>query len=161
MLTSNFEQVQNFPEKVEEGLFWTIARGKPTRPGIDPISNYEVVSIGLQDLLTPVAWSELHKPNSRRLSVRMLSSNSVDDTWRGGGESDTWKDFESMQEFRVAMATLDGAFQKVMPWNMAFKTLYTFMVSINFGESDLSSKTNKLVILANFVDEVLRANTRN
>jgi hypothetical protein len=66
-----------------------------------------------------------------------------------------------MQEFRVAMATLDGAFQKVMPWNMAFKTLYTFMVSINFGESDLSSKTNKLVILANFVDEVLRANTRN
>jgi hypothetical protein len=66
-----------------------------------------------------------------------------------------------MQEFRVALATLDGAFQKVMPWNMSFKTLYTFMVSINFGESDLSSKTNKLVILANFVDEVLRANARN
>jgi hypothetical protein len=107
VLTSNFEQVQNFPEKVKEGLdsctgkaysarflrgyagdsqeLWKQARETWGVNGIDPISNYEVVSIGLQDLLTPVAWSELHKPNSRRLSIRMLSSNSVDDTWKGGG----------------------------------------------------------------------------
>ncbi len=39
-----------------------------------------------------------------------------------------------MQDLRVAMDTLEGGIHKVMPWNMAFKTLNFFMVSTNFGE---------------------------
>jgi hypothetical protein len=183
VLSTNFEQVQNFPEKVEEGMddclgkvhsarflrgyvgdsqtLWKQARDVWGVEGIDPISNYEVVSTGLGDLLTPAVWNEIHKPNSRRLSVRMLSTKSVEDAWKSGDKSDSLKDFETLQEFKMAVATLDGAFQKVMPWNLAFKTLSNFLISTNFGESDLPAKSNKLVLLANFVDEVLRGNARN
>jgi hypothetical protein len=129
--------------------------------GIDPIANYEVVSLGLGDLLTPTVWNELHKPNSRWLSVRMLSTKSVEEAWKAGEKSDTTKEFETLQEFKMAMATLDGAIQKVMPWNMAFKTLHIFLTSTNFGESDLPQKTSRLALLANFVDETLRGNARN
>jgi hypothetical protein len=173
ILSANFEQIQNFPGKVEAGLdscvgkahparflrgyagdaqeLWLQAREKWGVDGIDPISNYEVVSVGLGDLLTPIAWSELHKPNSRRLSIRMLSSNSVEEAWKAGDKTDSLKEFETMQELRVAIATLDGGFQKVMPWNMSFKTLSNFMILINYGETDLPAKSNKLVLLANSV----------
>jgi hypothetical protein len=75
VLSANFEQVQNFPEKIEGGVddclgkvhparflrgfvgdsqnLWKQAREEWGVEGIDPISNYEVVSIGLGDLLTP------------------------------------------------------------------------------------------------------------
>ncbi len=47
------------------------------------------------------------------------------------------------------------------PWNFAFKTLNIFLTVINFGESELSGKPTKTFFLANFVDEILRANARN
>jgi hypothetical protein len=129
--------------------------------GIEPIANYEVVSIGLGDLLTPVVWSELHKPNSRKLSIRLLSTKSVEEAWKASDKSDPPKEFETIQEFKIAMGTLDGAFQKVMPLNMSFKTLHNFLISTNFGEADLPQKAGRLVALSNFVDETLRANARN
>jgi hypothetical protein len=183
ILSANYEQVASFPEKVEGGEDWCTGKAHPTRflrgyvgdsqelwkqareewgvEGIDPISNYEVVSIGLGDLLTPTVWNEVHKPNSRKLTVRMLSTKSVEEAWKAGDKSDSPKEFESLQELKMALATLDGVYQKVMPWNMAFKTLHTFLISINFGESDLSQKSGKLSVLANFVDEILRGNARN
>jgi hypothetical protein len=91
----------------------------------------------------------------------MLSTKSVEEAWKAGEKSDTAKEFETLQEFKMAMATLDGAIQKVMPWNMAFKTLHIFLTSTNFGESDLPQKTSRLALLANFVDETLRGNARN
>jgi hypothetical protein len=175
ILSTNFEQIQNFPEKVEAGLddcvgkahparflrgyvgdaqeLWLQAREKWGIDGIDPISNYEVVSVGLGDLLTPIAWSELHKPQLQAVvhqdAFQQLGGRGLE----RGDKSDPLKEFETMQEFRVAIATLDGGFQKVMPWNMSFKTLSNFMISINYGEADLPAKSNKLVLLANFVDE--------
>jgi hypothetical protein len=154
-LSANFEQIQNFPDKVESGSDYCTGKAHPARflrgyvgdsqdlwlqarevwgvDGIEPVSNYEVVSIGLGDLMTPTAWSELHKPNSRRLLIRMLSNRSVDEAWKIGDKLEGLKEFETMQEFKVAMATLDGSFQKVMPWNLSFKTLNHFLVTINFG----------------------------
>jgi hypothetical protein len=35
------------------------------------------------------------------------------------------------------------------------------LISTNFGESDLGPKANRLLVLSNFVDEVLRGNARN
>jgi hypothetical protein len=66
-----------------------------------------------------------------------------------------------MQDFTDAVAMLGGGIYKVMPWNMAFKTLNFFMVSTNFGEGELSQNPNKLVLLVKFVDEILSANDRN
>jgi hypothetical protein len=182
-MTANYEQLANFPEKVEGGSdnclgkvhsarflrgfvgdaqeLWLQARENWGIEGIEPIANYEVVSMGLGDLLTPATWAEIHKPNSRNLSIKMLAPKSVEEGWKATEKNETPKEFETMQDFRVAMATLEGGIHKVMPWNMAFKTLYFFMVSNNFGELELSSKPNRLTLLANFVDEILRANARN
>ena len=43
---------------IQARTFWDVE-------GIDPISNYEVVSIGLGDLLTPKVWQCIHSPKAR------------------------------------------------------------------------------------------------
>jgi hypothetical protein len=101
--------------------------------GLDPIGNYQVVSLGIGDLITPRAWVEIHKPNSRHFSIRILSQKSVDEACRLSDKSEPPKKFESLQEFREAMATQDMAIRKVMLWNMASETLHMFLISKNFG----------------------------
>jgi hypothetical protein len=61
----------------------------------------------------------------------------------------------------LALTTLEGGFHRVMPWNFSFKALNFFLVSINFGESELSGRAGRILFLSNFVDEVLRINARN
>ncbi len=183
LMTANFEAVTGFPEKIEAGTddclgqvhrarflrgyvgdaqdLWLQARSHLGPDGLDPIANYELVSIGVGDLMTPKVWGEIHKPSSRTLTVRMLSQSSVDAAWRDPDKSESPKDFESIQELRMAMLTLDCVIQKVMPWNMSFKALYFFMVSIDFGGTDLAGKNARLNLVANFADEILRANARN
>jgi hypothetical protein len=125
------------------------------------MANYEVVSMGLGDGLTHKVWAEIHKPSSRALSIRLLSPKSVEEAWKETEKSDTPREFDNLHDFKVAMATLEGGIHRVSPWNFAFKTLHLFMLSMNYGENELSGKTNKPVFLANFVDEVLRSNARN
>jgi hypothetical protein len=183
VLSANFEQVQSFPTQVEKGEdhcfgkahnarflrgyagdsqeLWKQAREVWGSNGIDPIGNYEVGSIGFGDQLTHKVWAELHKPNSRLLSVRLLSSKSVEDSWKAGEKTDSPREFETLNEFKVAMACLEGGFHKVMPWNFSFKALNFFLVSINYGESELGNKGDRLIVLSNFVDEALRTNARN
>ncbi len=129
--------------------------------GIAPICNYEVVSMGLGDLLSPKVWAKIHKPNARDLSITMLSQGSVEEAWKNPDKSDTPKEFDSLFDLKMAMVTLEGAMHKVMPWNFSYKTVYIFMVSVDFGETDLAGCDTRTQILANFVDEALRANARN
>jgi hypothetical protein len=140
---------------------WRQARDVWGAEGIEPVANYEVGSIGIGDLLTHKVWAELHKPNSRQLSVRLLSPKAVEETWKQGDKSDSPKEFENLHEFKMALTTLEGGFHRVMPWNFSFKALNFFLTSINFGESELSGRTSRLLFLSNFVDEVLRTNARN
>jgi hypothetical protein len=183
ILSRNFENVQNFPGKVAEGEdnclgkahtsrflrgyagdaqdLWLQAREVWGANGIEPMANYEVVSMGLGDNLTHRVWAEIHKPSSRVLSVRLLSPKSVEEAWKESDKSDSPHEFDNMHDFKVAMATLEGGIHRVSPWNFAFKTLHLFMLSINYGENELGGKTNKPVHLANFVDEILRSNARN
>ncbi len=182
-LSANFEQLQNFPAKVEEGVddclgkahhsrflrgyvgdsqeLWRQARDEWGANGIEPIANYEVGSIGFGELLTHKVWAELHKPNSRQLSVRLLSPKSAEEAWKHDEKTDSPKDFENLQDFKMAIVTLEGGFHRVMPWNFSFKALSFFLNSINFGESELSNRAGRLQFLSNFVDEVLRTNARN
>jgi hypothetical protein len=182
-LSRNFENVRNFPEKISEGLdnclgkahssrflrgyagdaqeLWLQGREVWGADGIEPMANYEVVSMGLGDGLTHKVWAEIHKPSSRALSIRLLSPKSVEEAWKETEKSESPREFENMHDFKVAMATLEGGIHRVSPWNFAFKTLHLFMLSMNYGETELNGKTNKPVFLANFVDEILRSNARN
>jgi hypothetical protein len=183
LMAANYESVVSFPEKIDAGLddcvgqvhsarflrgyvgdaqdLWIQARNHLGPDGLDPIANYELVTLGVGDLMTLKVWEEVHKPNSRSLSIRMLSKHTVEIAWRDPDKSELPKEFETIQELHLAMSTLECVIHKIMPWNMSFKTLLLFMVSIDFGSSDFSGKPIKLSILANFVDEVLRANARN
>ena len=183
LMAANYESVSSFPEKIESGTddcmgrahsarflrgyagdaqeLWIQARSHLGPDGLEPMANYELVSLGIGDLMTPRVWVEIHKPNSRILTIRMLSRNSVDAAWRDPDRSETPKEFETIQELHMALLTLDCVIHKIMPWNMSFKTLYSFMVSMDFGVSDLSGKTGRLNLVSNFVDEILRANARN
>jgi hypothetical protein len=182
-LSANLEHLQNFPEKIEGGVddclgkahsarflrgyvgdsqeLWQQARQVWGADGIEPVANYEVGSLGIGDQLTHKVWAELHKPNSRQLSIRLLSHKSVEESWKQGDKSDTPKEFERLNEFKTAIACLEGGFHRVMPWNLSFKALNFFLVSINFGESELAGRPGRLLFLGNFVDEVLRTNARN
>jgi hypothetical protein len=182
-MTATFENLQNFPEQIPAGpddctghvhmarfLRGYVGDGQDLcvqarqiwgPEGIDPICNYEMVSIGLGDLLTPKVWAKIHQPNARDLSISMLSPGSVQDAWKTLDKSDSPKEFETLLDFKLAMHSLEGAYHKVMPWNLAFKTIYIFLASTNFGESDLSGVPTRLQFLTNFVDEAIRANARN
>jgi hypothetical protein len=86
---------------------WRQARSIWGADGIDPVANYEVGSLGIGDQLTHKVWAELHKPSSRQLSIRLLSHKSVEEAWKQGDKSDSPKEFENLNEFKTAMASLE------------------------------------------------------
>jgi len=182
-MANNYEELLNFPVLIEAGednctgmvhsarflrgflgdsqILWDQARISLGIDGFEPVSNYALVSLGIGDLMTPKVWAEIHKPNSRDLSIRMLSRKSVDETWRFPNKPEAPKEFESIQELRMAVATLECAFHKVMPWNMAFKTLSLFLLANDFGAAELVGKRSRTSLVANFIDEILRSNACN
>ncbi len=63
----------------------------------------------------PKVWAEVHKLNSKELSIRLLSRESIEQAWRGNDKSVTLKEFGDLLEFKIAVATLEGAIHRVMP----------------------------------------------
>jgi hypothetical protein len=181
-LAENYERVRNFGTDVPAGRdyctgvahesrflrgyvgnsqdLWIQARRKIGLAGLDPISNYETVSMGLNGLLSSRVWHECHSPSSKVLSIRMLTTSSMKTAWIGPEKTAEIPEFDSVQELKMAVVALDGCIRKIMPWNSAFATLAIFMHAVNFGESELAGKGNRLVFLADFIDEVIRYNAQ-
>jgi hypothetical protein len=182
VLAANYETVRNFPVKIEAGEddctgrvhkarflrgyvgdsqeLWIQAREHIGLDGLDPISNYETVTVGLGDLITPKVWSEVHRPSSKILSIRMLTPDARKAAWSSDEKHDLAKEFVSLLDLKMAVTALEGAIHKVTPWNMAFKTLSVFLTTMDFGEAEFRGKDSKLVFLADFIDEVIRANAQ-
>ena len=94
-MSANFERITKFPIKVEAGEdnctgtvhesrflrgyvgdsqnLWQQARAKLGLEGLEPISNYETVSVGLNGLISAKAWAEIHCPGSRLLTIRLFT----------------------------------------------------------------------------------------
>jgi hypothetical protein len=181
-LADNYERVRSFGVEVPAGQdyctgqahearflrgyvgnsqeLWLQARRKIGLTGLDPISNYETVSIGLNGLLSSRVWHEVHSPSSKMLSIRMLTNSSIKTAWVGSEKTAEPKEFESLHELKMAVVALDGCIRKVMPWNHSFATLAIFMHTVNFGESELTGKSDRLVFLADFIDEILAYNAQ-
>ena len=181
-MSANFERISKFPIKVEAGEdhcsgtvhearflrgyvgdsqnLWQQARAKLGLDGLDPISNYETVSVGLNGLISAKAWAEIHCPGSRLLTIRLFTPSAVQSVWNTADRADISKEFENLQDLKVGLGALEGAVHKVYPWNFSVKTLSLFLLSINFGESELSGKANRLVFTADFIDEVLKTNAQ-
>ena len=182
-MAATVEMLQNFPVQVEGGedncfgevhksrflrgfvgdsqSLWDQARAHLGNEGLEPIANYEMVSLGVGDLLTPNSWGEIHKPGSMLLSCKMLSRKSVEEAWKLPDKLETPKEFENLHDLKMALLNLENAIHKVMPWNMSFKTLCNFLHSNDFGASELGGKSSRVLLISNFVDEILRTNARN
>ena len=181
-LAENYEKLRSFSTKIEAGEdqctgqahesrflrgyvgnsqdLWVQARKKLGLTGLDPISNYETVSIGLNGHISSRVWHEVHSPSSKLLTLRMLTNSSMKTAWTAQEKSNDIKEFETMQELKMATVALDVCIRKVMPWNSSFATVAIFLHSVNFGEHDLAGKPNQLGFLADFVDEILRYNAQ-
>jgi hypothetical protein len=140
---------------------WLQARTVMETGGLAPITNYELVSLGVGDLLTPGVWEEVHNPGSRLLTIQMLSPKSVEAALRFPDKLEAPKPFDNLNELKLAVATLDTAIQRVMPWNYSFRTLSLFLMSNDFGASELGGKSGRVTVLTGFVNEVLLGNARS
>jgi len=139
---------------------WLQARTHMEIEGLSPITNYEMGGQGIGDLLTTPVWEEIHNPGSRLLCLQMLSPKSVETALRNPDKSESPKLFDTIGELKTAVITLDTAILRVMPWNHAFRTLALYLVSTNYGDSELGGKTSKVQVLTGFVNEVMLQNAK-
>ena len=139
---------------------WLQARTHMEIEGLSPITNYEMGGQGIGDLLTTPVWEEIHNPGSRLLCLQMLSPKSVETALRNPDKSESPKLFDTLGELKTAVITLDTAILRVMPWNHAFRTLALYLVSTNYGDSELGGKSSKVQVLTGFVNEVMLQNAK-
>ena len=154
-LAENFETVKRFPVEVEAGQdsctgqahsaqflrgyvgnsqeLWLQARRVWGMAGIEPISNYETVSMGLNGLVPLRVWREIHTPSSKLLSVQMLTDSARKAVRQAADSAAEPGEFELLQELKMAVVTLDACMRKVMPWNSSFATIAIFLHSVDFG----------------------------
>jgi len=140
---------------------WLQARASIDLSGLAPITNYEQSTLGVGDLLTARVWEEIHNPGSRLLSIQMLSPKSVDAALLAPDKTDAPKAFDSLNELKMAVATLDTAIQRIMPWNLSFRTMSLFLLQNDFGVADLTGKTGRLSVTTGFVNEIILSNARS
>ena len=181
-LAENYEKVKKFPVKVEAGEdscierahdsrflrgyvgnsqdLWVQAHRKLGLTGLDPITNYETVSVGINGLISARVWHEVHSPSSKHLSIRMLTSHALKSTWTSPEKCGEVREFDSIHNLRMAVVALDVCIRKVFWWNCSFATVAIFLNTIEFGESDLANSSDRLSVLADFIDEILKFNAQ-
>jgi len=60
---------------------WLQMRQHMGMTGIDPVSNYDTVLIGLNGLVSAKVWNEVHSPSSKVLSIRLLTLHVLKSAW--------------------------------------------------------------------------------
>ena len=181
-LAENYDRIRKFPSRVEAGEdsctdkahdarflrgyvgnsqeLWIQARRKLGVTGLDPISSYETVSTGLNGFVSERVWHEIHSPSSKHLSIRMLTSHALKSVWSSSEKGGEVKEFDSMHDLRMAVVALEACTKKVYWWNSSVTTIAIFLHTIEFGEIDLAAYSDKLTILADFIDEILKFNAQ-
>jgi len=140
---------------------WKQGRGVVGMDGYEPISHYETVTVGLSGLISAKGWAETHSPGSKQLSIRLFTPAAVQSAWHSVDRPDTSKEFESVLEMRMGLMALEGAIHKIYPWNWSVKTILIFMTSVDFGENELKGRSDRLTVLADFIDDALKTNAQS
>ena len=102
----------------------------------------------------------LHNPGAKEISITRLSPE-VLKAARTSNDKDAEsckKEFGSVDEIRHALASLRIAIHMIHPWNMSVATLEYFLNSIHFGARDLSSSSERVNFVTEFINEVLLFN---
>ncbi len=139
---------------------WLRARNLLGLQGPDPVSRYDTETLGLTGHINSYLWSALSNPGSKDISITMASpealkaARGVED--RDGGHPK--KDFTTISDFRMALAALRVARHCIHPWDFSLATIEFFLISVQFGETDLPDLSARLRFLSEFVDEALQHN---
>ena len=62
-----------------------------------------------------------------------------------------------MHELKMAVVALEACIRKVFWWNNSFTTVAIFLHTIELGESDLAAYSDRLTVLADFIDEIIKS----
>ena len=135
---------------------WLEARRIIGGSGPQPLSTYDMASIGLGGSVSAKGWVELHNPASPFLSIKMFSMNSCVSKSKSA-DADI-PDLEDLSEFKAALRVLRGAMSFVHPWNRSIDALENFFIQSRFCSSDLSGSDKQALLLSQFTDYILVEN---
>ena len=135
---------------------WLEARKTIGGSGSQPLSTYDMASIGLGGSVSPKGWVEIHNPASPFLSIKMFSMNSCVSKSRAADED--IPDLEDISEFKAALRVLRGAMSFVHPWNRSIDALENFFIQNKFCSADLSGSEKQAHLLSQFTDYILVEN---
>ena len=151
---------------------WRAARDTLGLEGIPPLANYDMTAVGLMGCVTARAWKELHNPASMNNTVKLYSphnmSSSTSSTRRlslaDGDKSinvgESLKEIADLEELKLAVRAMCRAAQFVMPWNMSYNAIDGFLQSSDWARAELSGRSNRAVLLAEFINYVLGLNAQ-
>jgi len=124
------------------------------------VSRYDTESLGLSGHVNNALWAALSNPGSKELSIRMASPEALK-TARGTEDRSSElpkKDFESLHDFQMALGSLRAGLQCIHPWNMSLTILELFLLSVDFGATELPDLTKRLRFLSEFADDIIQFN---
>jgi hypothetical protein len=87
---------------------WLAARKEIGLSGHEPVSKYDFDGIGINDRLKSFLITNIHQLGSKEFSLKMLNKKALDAARAGTSKDSSHpvRDFENIQEIRMALATL-------------------------------------------------------
>jgi hypothetical protein len=98
---------------------------------------YDFDGIGASERLNSYLIAQWHNLGSKDFSIKMMNKKAVD-LARAGTSKDSShpiKDFEDIQEVKMALVSLRGALHLIFPFCMMMEPLDIFLNSVRFGEA--------------------------
>ncbi len=138
--------------------------------GIPTHSSYDLSAIGLGGCVTMRGFKEMHNPASPHNTLKLYSSSNIR-SQTGATKSlslaegdrsvtigDNMKEVSDLNEMRLAVRAMCRTAQLVMPWNMAYNAIDSFLHNRNYAFAELNGRSNRAAILTVFVHYVLGLN---
>ena len=135
---------------------WLEARKLISGTGPQPLSTYDMASIGLGGSVSAKGWVEIHNPASPFLTIKMFSMNNC--VAKSRAADTQFPELEDLSEFKAALRVLRGAMAFVHPWNRSVDALENFFIQNNFCSSDLTGNDRQALLLSQFTDYILVEN---
>ena len=137
---------------------WLRARAVMGDSCPDPISTYDMNSIGLGGYVSKRGWVEIHNVGSDSLSLKLFNINGCGNKISSGSCEEEFKEIAELGEFKLALRVAREALSFVHPWNKSIAAIEGFLIQSNFCSSDLSGVDKSASVLTQFVDYIFGEN---
>lgn len=147
---------------------WLQAQQNLPDEGHRPLACYDMDTFGLGSQVSARGWAELHNPGSPDLSIKLFTAANLNASDRSIRDrqlfdtspslTDQLPDPSSLEEFKLAMATLTTANHLVKPWDHSIAVINGFLHSSRFCHQQLHGRSDQVPQLRAFVDRLLALN---